>query len=318
MTETKRVMITARYPDDLLAELREVAELDVHPDPYSPRSRDEVLSKISDVHGIINQGELNVDEELLSKASQLRVVANASVGFDKLHTGLMNSHGVWGTNVPNVYHIPVAEYVFATLGSLLRRIRPSEDYVRRGHWDSFEPGRWDGVSLHNKTIGIVGFGKAGQRVARIAEEFGMKVILNSRSRTGDERYRRLPRLAAEADVVSLHVPLKDDTYHLIDAGILSAMKPTAYLVNVARGPVVDQQALIEALGQNTIAGAVLDVFDGEPHVPAEFRDMPNVIVTPHIAGGTQEARKQAQALAVANVKAVLEGERPRTPVNDPS
>jgi lactate dehydrogenase-like 2-hydroxyacid dehydrogenase len=311
-------MITARYPDELLSELGEIAELDVHPDPYSPRSREEVLSAISGVHGIINQGELKVDEELLGLAPQLRVVANASVGFDKLDTGLMNSHGVWGTNVPNVYHIPVAEYVFATLGSLLRRIRPSEDYVRRGDWDSFEPGRWDGVSLDGKTIGIVGFGKAGQRVAGIAEGFGMKVILNSRSWTGDERYRDLRRLASEADVVSLHVPLKEDTYHLIDSGFLNAMKPQAYLVNVARGPVVDQQALIQILGEKRIAGAVLDVFDGEPDVPQELRNMPNVILTPHIAGGTKEARRQAQSLAVANVKAVLAGERPHTPVNDPA
>lgn len=318
MTETKRVLITARYPDDLLSQLGEIAELDVHPDPYSPRSREDVLAAVSEVHGIINQGELRLDEELLARAPRLRVVANASVGFDKLDTELMNRRGVWGTNVPDVYHVPVAEYVFATLGSLLRRIRPSEDYLRRGDWDSFEPGRWDGVSLDGKTIGIVGFGKAGQRVARIADGFGMRVILNSRSRTDDERYRDLRALAAEADVVSLHVPLKEDTYHLIDAAILGAMKPSAYLVNVARGSVVDQKALIRVLSEERIAGAVLDVFDGEPDVPQELRNMPNVVLTPHIAGGTNEARRQAQALAVANVQAVLSGERPPTPVNDPA
>jgi glyoxylate reductase len=311
-------MITARYPDELLSELADIADLDVHPDPHVPRSREEVLSAISEVHGIVNQGELKVDEELLAQAPELQVVANASVGFDKLDGDRMNRHGVWGTNVPNVFHVPVAEYVFATLGSLLRRIRPSEDYVRRGDWDSFEPGRWDGVSLDGKTIGIVGFGKAGQRVATIAHGFGMNVILNSRSWTDHERYRDLRELASEADVVSLHVPLKEDTHHLIDSGFLKAMKPTSYLVNVARGPVVDQKALIEVLGEKRIAGAVLDVFDGEPSVPEELRNMPNVILTPHIAGGTNEARRQAQSLAVANVRAVLTGERPHTPINDPA
>lgn len=317
MADIQRVIVTARYADDVLSELRRLAHVDVHSDPYHPKPREEVTSDLSDVRAIINQGELEVDEDLLSSAPALRIVANASVGFDKLDVDRMASHGVWATNVPNVYHEPVAEYVFATVGALFRRIREAEDYVKGGEWSSFEPGRWDGLSLSGKTIGIVGFGKAGQRVARIAEGYGMNVLVNSRSWTEDSRYRELTRLASEVDLLSLHVPAKEDTYHLIDSEVLNAMKPSAYLVNVARGSVVDQEALVQVLSEGRIAGAVLDVFENEPEVPKALRRMSNVLVTPHIAGGTVEARIRAQSLAVSNVVAVLSGNEPHTPVNEP-
>lgn len=317
MTDQQRVVVTTSYSEDVLSDLRRFASVEVHSDPYNPKPRGEVISDLSNVCAVINQGELQVDEQFLSSAPQLRIVANASVGFDKLDVERMASYGVWATNVPDVYHEPVAEYVFATVGTLFRRIRDAEDYVKSGNWSSFEPGRWDGASLSGKTIGIVGFGMAGQRVARIAEGYGMNVLLNSRSRTGDSRYRDLIELASAVDILSLHVPAKEDTYHLIDMEVLNAMKPSAYLVNVARGSVVDQEALLRVLTEGRIAGAVLDVFEKEPEVPEELRRMPNVLVTPHIAGGTVEARTRAQSVAVSNVVAVLSGNEPRTPVNAP-
>ena len=259
--------------------------------------RERVLELAPGLHGIINQAELRVDEELLDAAPQLKIVANVAIGVDNLDLDLMARRGVWATNVPAAFVASTADCTIALLLSLLRRIPQADAYVRSGRWlsDGFQPGVWDGALLAGKTLGIIGYGRIGQAVARRARAFDMRVIFHSRTRSQDDAYRALDELLAEADVVSLHVPLSADTRHLIDADKLARMKPGAYLLNMARGPVVQERALAAALQSGKIAGAALDVFELEPEVHPALLEMSNVVLTPHIGGGTQESRAEARS-----------------------
>jgi glyoxylate reductase len=182
--------------------------------------------------------------------------------------------------------------------------------VRAGKWQAFEPGRWDGVLLRGRVLGLVGFGNIGRAVARRAEAFGLTVLHHTRRSTGLPGWRTLDDVLVASDFVSLHIPLNDESRGLIDAARLGRMKRGAFLINVARGPVVDETALLSALRSGQLGGAALDVFADEPRVPPELRTMENVLLTPHLGGGTQAGRRLAQEQCVENVRRVLQGERP--------
>lgn len=315
-----KVLITNAVPADALEPLAGVAEVIQGPAGGRLMSREAVLRHAPKLHGIINQAELRVDEALLDAAPQLKIVANVAIGVDNLDLELMNRRGVWATNVPDAFVASTADCALAHLLNLLRRINAADRYVRSGQWlsDGFQPGIWDGALLAGKTLGIIGYGRIGKAVARRARAFDMRVIYHNRTASADEAHRPLDHLLAEADVVSIHTPLTTSTRHLINAARLAQMKRGAFLINMSRGAVVHEAALVEALRDGKIAGAALDVFEFEPEVHAQLLRMPNVCLSPHIGGGTRESRFAARRLCAENIAAVLLGKAPVTPVNAPS
>jgi len=312
-----RVLITNAPPREHLAPLDGVADLVLGPDDGSLMTREQVLALAPSLNAIINQAELIVDSELLDAAPNLKIVANVAIGTDNLDKELMAQRDVWATNVPNEFVDSCADCAIGMLLALVRKLVTADAYVRSGRWppDGFQPGAWDGMELRDKVLGIIGYGQIGQGMAHRARAFGMSVICHDPERTDDPCYRPLHRLLAEADVVSLHVPLIAQTHHLIDANALCMMKKSAILMNFARGPVVDSTALIESLRSGQIGGAILDVFENEPLVDAGLLTLPNVLVSPHIGGGTRESRRRARLLCAENVGAVLDGRAPLSPVN---
>lgn len=314
-----RVLVTNCPPLEHFAPLAGVADLEFGSSNLLPMSRDEVLRSAHCFDAIINQGELRVDAELLDAACRVKVVANVAVGTDNLDKQLMADRGVWASNCPDAFVDSTADATLALALALLRKVAAGDRYVRSGKWetDGFRPGVWDGIGLRGKVWGVVGFGKIGQAVGRRAEAFGCHVIACRRSADADGRYRTLDRLLPEADVVSLHVPLEEATRGMIDRRALSVMKPTAVLINMARGPVVVEDDLLAALEENRIAGAALDVLENEPRCNSRLLQRENVVFTPHLGGGTHESRRDARLQCARNVANVLTGRPPETPVNKP-
>jgi glyoxylate reductase len=242
-----------------------------------------------------------VDGALLDAAGpELQVVAQHAVGFDNVDLAAATARGVVVTNTPGVLTAATAEFTLALLLALVRRVAEGDRIVREGGPWSWEPTAMLGAGLAGKTLGIVGRGRIGEEVARLAGAFGMRVVHSSRSGGVP-----LEQLLAEADVVSLHVPLTPETRHLVDAAALARMRPTAVLVNTSRGPVVDEEALADALVAGRLAGAALDVYEREPDVEPRLRRLPNVVLTPHIASATAEAREAMGMLCVDSLRAVL-------------
>lgn len=315
-----KIIITSTFPDSVVREIERHAEVIMGSDPAKGMPRDRVLAQVSEVAGIINQGELKIDEALLSRAPRLKVVANASAGFDNMDVAAMRAHGVIGTNCPGSFSPDTATHVIGLLLALTRRILEADRYVRSGQWaeEGWMPGgRWDGISLEGKRLGIVGYGSIGRAVERRAAGFGMEVRHYSRSGEGQSGWQPLPDLLREADVVSLNCPLTPETRHLINRDALGLMRKGAILINVSRGPVADIAAVIEALQSGRLGGAGLDVFEFEPTVPAELFGMSNVVLSPHMGGCTVEARQNAWRLCIDNVLGVLAGRAPKTPAFRP-
>ncbi len=286
-------------------------------DPSALMDRGQVFQHIAPAQAIITQGELRVDAALLDAAPDLRIVANVAIGTDNFDCAAMTERGVWATNAPDAFTESTADVALALMLAVTRRVAEGDRYLRAGRWaeDGMRPVLWEGPLLANLTLGIVGYGKIGKAVARRATAFGMRVIYTRSQPDDGEGYRNLPDLIREADVISLHTPLTERTRHLIDKPMIDSMRPGAYLINLARGAVVDELALIEALQSGHLAGAGLDVFEGEPNVRPELLTLPNVVMTPHLGGAATDARREARSLAAENVARVFRGEQPITPVN---
>ncbi len=311
MNRLPRVLVTQSYPHDLLAMLAAQAEVIVPPDLSQSLTSADVGRLAGELTAIINQGEVSIDRELIAAAPRLRIVANASIGINNLALDAMRTRRIWGTNTPDAFVDATADCTLGLLLMLVRRLGKGERFVRAGSWVAFVPGTWDGVLLRGHTLGLIGYGRIGRAVARRAEAFGLHVLHHTRSKSGETGWRPLAELLAASDFVSLHVPLNEDSRGLINAARLAQMKRGAFLLNLARGAVVDEPALIAALQSGHLAGAALDVFADEPHVPVVLREMENVVLTPHVGGGTAEGRRSAQEACVDNVLRVLRGERPR-------
>lgn len=310
------VLVTSRAPDPVIRALEEYAHVILGDDPARGMPRDEVLSRVGDAHAIINQNELRIDEELLLLAPGLKIVANTAAGFDNMDIEAMRRRRIWGTNCPLSYAADTATHTIALLLALAKRLLEADAYVRSGRWknEGWMPGgRWDGMSLSGKSMGLIGYGHIGREVARRAEAFGMSVHYFTRSGAGAPQWRPFDEIIRTSDVISLHCPLTPQTRHLIDAEAFSAMKPSAILLNVSRGPVVKTDDLLAALQDGKLAGAGLDVFEFEPEVPVELASMQNVVLSPHMGGCTVEARNDAWEVCVGNVLSVLQGGVPRTP-----
>ena len=311
-----RVLITLETAAENLSALDGIADVEQWAAGGSMMPREEVMKRASDLTAILSQGELAIDSELMDAAPHLRIVANASVGFDNLDLALMSQRNVWATNAPDSFTDATADMTFALLLACARAVPALDRRIREGKWTEVLVGPLDGMLLSGKTLGIVGFGKIGQAVAKRADAFGMNVLFYDPVYQVEERFRPLDDLLATADIVSVHVPLTRETHHLFDETRFRQMKKGAVFINVSRGPVVREEALIAALESGHMGGAGIDVFENEPNVPMALRKLENVVLSPHLGGCTRESRSDSRKVAVANIVAVLRDERPLTPVNE--
>jgi lactate dehydrogenase-like 2-hydroxyacid dehydrogenase len=294
----------------------------VHEDPDRPPSREQLLQGVRGASAVITLLTERIDEEVLEAAgSQLRIVANCAVGYDNISVPAASRRGVVVTNTPGVLDEATADCAFGLVLATARRLVEGDRFIRSGVDWIWGPQAFVGLDVSaGATLGIVGLGRIGMAVARRAAAFNMRIIATgSRAASAEAagygvQQVELQRLLEESDVVSLHCPLTPETHHLIGAKQLAAMKPTAILVNTARGPIVDEAALVAALRDGVIAAAGLDVYEDEPRLHPELRRLDNVVLLPHIGSAGQATRDAMGRLCVDNVRAVLAGEPPLTPV----
>jgi glyoxylate reductase len=262
-----------------------------------------------------------VTSKVLDECPSLKVVANYAVGYNNIDLEAARRHGVWVTNTPDVLTEATADLTMALLLTLTRRVLEGDTLVRTGGFTGWRPDFMLGCGLQGRTIGIIGFGRIGQAVARRAEAFGMKVLYTRRQRPKDARtnpyYRTLEQMLAESDVVSLHCPLTPETYYILNERRLRMLPAGAYVLNTARGPLLDEAALVRTLEDGHLGGAGLDVYEEEPEVDPGLIGRRDVVLLPHVGSATVEARTAMADLAVANVEAVLEGRQPPSPVIRP-
>lgn len=287
----------------------------------APIAAEEFAAACEEAEGLIVVGA-RVTEAVLSRASKLRVVSNAAVGYDNIDVAACTRRGIVVTNTPGVLTDTTADLALTLLLAVARRAVEGDRLVRDGRWQCWEWGLLWGADIHHKTLGLYGFGRIGQAVARRGRGFSMRILYHARHRVAEGVERELEAqyvdretLLRESDFLSLHVPLGPETLHLIGARELSLMKPSAFLINTARGQVVDEEALVRALASKTIAGAGLDVFEKEPQVHARLLKMTNVVLLPHVGSASAETRFKMAMLAAENLLAVLDGRRPPNLIN---
>jgi glyoxylate reductase len=295
--------------------------IDLH-DSVDPLPKTELIRRLHDKDGLICHIISPVDDEVLAAGPRLKVVANVAVGFNNIDVAAARRRGIVVTNTPDVLTETTADFAWALLMAAARRVVEADHYARSGQWT-----RWDwtllwGHDVHGKTLGVMGFGRIGRAVARRAQGFAMRILYHDAMRAPAEAERELgatfvdvPTLLQQSDFVTLHTPLLPDTRHLIDEAALRSMKKTAVLVNAARGPIVDEAALVRALREGWIAAAGLDVFEEEPRIHQGLLPLTNVVLAPHIASASGDTRLAMAMLAVRNCIAVLEGKPPITPVS---
>jgi glyoxylate reductase len=317
--ETKKVLVTREIPEAGLKMLRK--RKDIRLDIYKGSRaipRNELLSMVGGCSAILSLLTDEINEEVLDAAGpNLRVVANYAVGYDNIDILSCADRGIAVANTPGVVTDAVAEHTIALITSLVRRIPESDRFVRSGKYRGWEPMLFLGSQIKDKTLGIIGLGRIGREVAeRAVRGLGMEILYfdTVRDRGFERKYRakraKIDTIMKKADVISIQVPLMPSTHHLIDSRRLNMMKKTAYLINTSRGPIIDEQALLSALKKERIAGAALDVFENEPNISLGLTKLDNVILTPHIASATTEARSAMAILAAGAIIAVLDGRKP--------
>jgi glyoxylate reductase len=306
-----KVFVTRALPGGAIDRLAAEHEVEVWPEALPP-PRDELLACVREVQGLLALLTDRVDAELMDAAPNLRSISNYAVGVDNIDVDAATARGIPIGNTPGVLTDTTADLAVALMLGIGRRLVDGDAYVRRGEWRTWEPDQLLGRDLHGATVGIVGFGRIGQAVARRLEGFECTILHTSRS--GGVGFEEL---LERSDFVSVHTPLTPETRGLIDADALRRMKPTAYLVNTARGPVVDTEALAAGLHAGEIAGAALDVTDPEP-MPADhpLLDAPNLLVLPHLGSATHATRERMADMAVDNLLAGLRGEEMPHQVNE--
>ncbi len=311
---TPSVLVTRRLPASAVTKLESSCDVDLHtgPNGLSPGALQE---RVKGKAGLVCLLTDRIDRAVIDAGTDLRVIANVAVGYDNVDVRYARTRDVIVTNTPDVLTEATAEFTWGLILSITRRIAEGDRLVRAGRWKGWALDFMLGTELHGKRLGVVGPGRIGRAVAARAEAFGMDVVFaGTGTNPSTGRSVSLDELLVTSDVVSLHVPMTKQTRHLIDRRALTRMKRTAYLVNTSRGTVVDEEALVWALGQHLIAGAALDVYEREPVVHQGLLSFENIVLTPHLGSGAREARTAIAELAVANVVAVLAGKPPLTPV----
>ncbi|HKF39704.1 MAG TPA: D-glycerate dehydrogenase [Candidatus Acidoferrum sp.] len=283
--------------------------------------REEVLRRVKDKEGLICLLTEKVNDELLRIATKLRIAANVAVGYDNIDVDACTRRGVVATNTPGVLDETTADFAWTLLLAVARRLPEGEALVRSGQWKGWNLDQLCGADVWGKTLGVVGFGRIGRAVARRASGFQMRVLYSDAVRAAEDAEKSLNaefcdlnKLLAESDFITLHVPLLPETRGLFDAPKFFRMKPTAFLINTSRGPVVDEAALVAALEGKKIAGAALDVFENEPFIHPGLK-RPNVVLTPHEASASIETRSKMAVMAAHNVVALFKGQRPANMLN---
>ncbi|MCE4627298.1 MAG: NAD(P)-binding domain-containing protein [Desulfurococcales archaeon] len=327
MSKRPRVFVTRQIPQPGLDKISEYYEVDLWPE-YTPPPYEVLLSKAKEYDALVTLLTDKIDCNLLKESQpKLRIVAQYAVGFDNIDLECATKYGVYVTNTPGVLTEAVADFTWGLILAITRRIVEADAFVRSGEWYSKKTG-WHplmmlGFEVNGKTLGIIGMGRIGRAVAERAKGFKMKILYYDAYRLPPEmeeklgaEYVPLETLLRESDIVSIHVPLTKETYHLISEKELKMMKSTAYLINTARGKVVDTEALVKALKEKWIAGAALDVFEEEPLPPDHpLTKLDNVVLAPHAASATTETRTKMAMLVAENLIAFLKGEVPPTLVN---
>ena len=317
-----KLVITRRVFRELVERLSGAYEV-VHNEEDRPWPVEELASRMQGASGAMATVMDKFDEALLAKCPDLKVISNIAVGYNNIDVAAATRRGIRVTNTPGVLDDTTADLTWSLLMAAARRIAEADAYVRRGDWKiAFGVQYFLGQDIHHATLGIIGMGRIGQAVARRARGFDMRVVYHNRSRLDAATEAGLgatwverDALLAQSDFVVVMAPYSPATHHLIGAAEIAKMKPTAILVNTARGGVVDDAALVEALREKRIAGAGLDVFEGEPKVNPGYLGLRNVVMTPHIGSASRATRLVMCNTAAANMIAVLEGREPPNPVN---
>ncbi len=320
-----RILIARAVFPEVLQRLAQHFEVQANPQDeiWTPQ---QLLAHLADKDGALTTGSERIDRSLLAACPRLRIVANMAVGYNNFDVDAMTGAGVQGTNTPDVLTETTADFGFALLMATARRVTESEHFLRAGRWSKWSYDMFAGAEVHGTRLGIIGMGRIGQGIARRgAHGFGMEVVYHNRSRLAPAleaeykaRYVSKEELLRTADHVVLVLPYTAASHHTIGAAELAQMKPTATLVNIARGGIVDDAALAQALRERRIAAAGLDVFEGEPQVHPGLLEVPNVVLTPHIASATVGTRLAMANLAADNLIAFFGGRGPLTPINAPA
>jgi glyoxylate reductase len=315
-----KVLLMHPFLDPGPAILAEVAEVIAYPSTR-PLDEQNIREAADGCVGIVTQLKDPVRSIVLSTPG-LRCVSNVAVGFDNIDLPAATANHVWVTNTPGVLDEATADFAFALLMATARRVVQGDAFVRQGHFKGWEIDMMLGSDVHDATLGIIGIGRIGRGLARRAKGFNMRVLYSDQQALQPEAEKQfgvtrvdLPRLLAESDFISVHVPLTKETQHLISTPQLNQMKPSAILVNTSRGPVVDEAALVEALKSHRIAGAGLDVYEREPSVHPGLISLPNVVLAPHIASATTRTRSEMSAMAARNMATAVRGGRPPNALN---
>jgi len=320
-----KVFVTREIPEKGLNMILERFDAKVWKE-YTPPPKEVIIEEAKDVDALVTLLTDKIDKEVLNAAKNLKIIAQYAVGYDNIDIEECTRRGIYVTNTPEVLTESTADFTWALILAVARRVVEADKFVRTGEWEKTRTG-WHpkmllGTDIHGKTLGIIGLGRIGTAVARRAKGFNMKIIYYSRSRKEDVekelglKFVDLDTLLREADFVSIHVPLTEETYHLVGERELKLMKNTAFLINTSRGKVVDEKALYKALKEGWIAGAALDVFEEEPTpVNNPLLKLENVIVAPHIASATHETRSKMAEMVAQNLIAFFEGKVPPNLVN---
>ena len=303
-----KILVLGGLRDDALTDLKEVCDITIGPVGHRPDDdRQWVLDHIAEYDGVI-VAKMIFDKQMIDTAKNLKIISTYGVGFDHVDTEYAKENEIVVSNCPESVLRPTAELALTMILASARRIRYYDHTLREGVFLNADEYDNQGYSIEGKTLGILGMGRIGQQVARFAKALGMKVIYHNRHQLDekieaelDAKYVDFDELIKNADFLSLHAPANDETYHIINADVFKQMKDTAFLINVARGSLVDSDALISALKNDEIAGAALDVFENEPHPRQELVEMDNVIMTPHVGSATHVARFNLSKEAANNV-----------------
>jgi gluconate 2-dehydrogenase len=318
------VLVTRAVFPETIEKLKQHFEVEANTDD-ADWSSEELIRRLQGKQGAFTTGSVKIDEAVLAACPDLKICANMAVGYNNFDVDAMVRYGVMATNAPDVLTETTADFGFALMMATARRITESEHFLRRGEWKKWRYDMFAGADVHGSTLGILGMGRIGQGIARRgALGFGMDVIYHNRSQLDASieselkaTYVSKEELLKRADHLVLVLPYSPAAHHAIGAAELAQMKPTATLVNLARGGIVDDAALAEALRNRTIAAAGLDVFEGEPTVNPALLTVPNVVLTPHIASATIPTRRAMADLAADNLISFLSGKGPLTPIVSP-
>jgi gluconate 2-dehydrogenase len=320
-TAKKKILVARQIFPEGIDRLRSFADIDYH-NHHLAMSPQELANRLSLVDGALVTGSERIDAQAISRASNLKVVSNIAVGYNNFDLKALNAKGILATNTPDVLTDTTADMGFMLLMAAARRLAESEHWLRAGNWKNWSLDGMLGVDVHHSKVGIFGMGRIGQGIAKRARGFQMEVIYHNRSRLPEDieadceaTYVSKEELLQTADHVVLVMPYTPENHHYIDSNELSMMKPTATLINIARGGIVNDQALAIALKNQIIFAAGLDVFEGEPTICPELLDVPNIVLAPHIGSATKKTRMDMMNLAIDNLIAGLSNQMPACLIN---